>query len=195
MWGQANMKKFVTVAQEEIKGIHLKFLLIKFILKLIPKYAGARLRVRLLRVTGFKIGKGTLISGTPTIAGLETFYANFVIGEDCYININCHFDISAPITIGDGVSIGHHVLILTNSHEMGTAVRRAGDLVARPVQIDNGVWLGARSTILPGVIIGNGAVVAAGAMVTKDVPPHTVVAGVPAKITKQFPEALKNSPA
>ena len=189
------MKKFVIIAQEELRGIHLKFFVVKFILRLIPKYVGGRFRVRLLRLAGFKIGRGTLISGTPTVAGLETFYNNLVIGDDCYINVNCHFDISAPILLGDGVSIGHNVLILTNSHEMGTAVRRAGDLVALPVHIGNGVWLCARCTILPGITIGEGAVVAAGAMVTKDVPPHTIVAGVPAKITKQFPESPVEIPA
>ena len=183
------MKKFLIIAREELNGIHLKFFLVKLILRLIPKYVGGRLRVRLLRLAGFKIGKGTIISGTPTVAGLETFYDNLVIGEACYINVNCHFDISGPIIIGNGVSIGHNVLILTNTHEMGTAYRRAGDLVTRPVRIGSGVWLGARSTVLPGITIGEGAVVAAGAMVTKDVPPHTVVAGVPAKITKQFAEA------
>lgn len=182
------MKKFLTVAKEEFKGIHLKFFLVKFILRLIPKYVGGRLRVRLLRLAGFEIGKGTIISGTPTVAGLETFYDNLVIGKDCYINVNCHFDISGPIIIEGGVSIGHNVLILTNTHEIGTAYRRAGDLVTRPVHIGSGVWLGARCTILPGITIGEGAVVAAGAMVTKDVPPHTVVAGVPAKITKEFTE-------
>ena len=188
------MKKLATIAKEELKEIHLKFLLVKLILNFIPKYAGSRLRVRLLRLAGFKIDKSTFLSGTPTIAGSEAFYDNLLIGEDCYININCHFDVSAPITIGDGVSIGHSVLILTNSHEMGTAVRRAGDLIAKPVHIGSGTWLGARCTILPGMTIGEGSVVAAGAMVTKDVPPHTIVAGVPAKIIKQLPETLTEVP-
>ena len=65
---------------------------------------------------------------------------------------------------------------------MGSAQRRAGELTTLPVTIDDGAWIGARSTILPGITIGAGAIISAGAVVNKDVPPNTVVAGSPARV-------------
>ena len=84
----------------------------------------------------------------------------------------------------------HQVLLMTTSHEIGLSVRRADLAYARPVTIADGARLGARSTILPGVTIGAGAVVAAGALVNKDVLPHTTVAGIPAKIVRETADSL-----
>jgi acetyltransferase-like isoleucine patch superfamily enzyme len=73
------------------------------------------------------------------------------------------------------------VLLLTGGHVIGPPGRRAAELTCEPIVVGTGAWLGARVTVLPGVTIGDGAVVAAGAVVTRDVAPHTVVAGVPAR--------------
>ena len=87
---------------------------------------------------------------------------------------------------GDQVSIGHDVLFMTGSHQLnaGPNQRRAGDWFGQPIQVGNHVWIGARTTILPGVSIGDGAVIAAGATVTKNVPENAIVAGVPARIIR-----------
>jgi maltose O-acetyltransferase len=95
-------------------------------------------------------------------------------------------DLGASISIGDKVSLGHGVLVLTGTHEIGPPSHRAGRLVTEPVSIGDGAWLGSRCVIFPGVKIGAGAVVAAGAVVTEDVPANTVVAGVPAQIVKSL---------
>ena len=79
------------------------------------------------------------------------------------------------------------VIIITDDHEIGPPWHRCGDRVARPVVIEDGVWIGARVTLLPGVTIGRGSVVAAGAVVNKDVPPNTLVGGVPARILRTLP--------
>ena len=74
------------------------------------------------------------------------------------------------------------VVLATLNHELEPS--RRSSIVSAPIRIGNRVWIGSHSTILPGVTVGDGAVVAAGAVVTKDVPPNTVVAGVPAKVVK-----------
>lgn len=92
------------------------------------------------------------------------------------------------VCIGDNVLMGPEVIILTSGHKYENAdelIRNQGRLPEKPVYVGNDVWIGARAIILPGVRIEDGAVIGAGAVVTKDVPPYTVVGGVPAKIIKQ----------
>ena len=182
------MHKLRHVLREETEGLHIKLLLGKLVLRLLPPYVGSRLRVRILRWVGFDIGHGTVMSGTPIISGVGPIYNRLRVGNDCYFNVDSFFDLSAPITIGDYVRLGHQVMLMTNTHKMGESICRAGDLECFPVTIGRGAWLGARCTILPGVTVGEGAVVAAGAVVTKDVPPNCIVGGVPAKLIKRFEE-------
>jgi acetyltransferase-like isoleucine patch superfamily enzyme len=107
---------------------------------------------------------------------------NLTIGKRVFINSGCKFQDQGGISIGDDVLIGHNVVIATLNHSFDPEHR--GDLVPRRVQIGNKVWIGANATILPGIKIGDGAIIAAGAVVTKDVAPLTVVGGVPAKLIK-----------
>jgi maltose O-acetyltransferase len=92
-----------------------------------------------------------------------------------------YLNASGRIDIGDRVTIGHHVMVITDSHRMSDPSRRGGERLSAPVTIEDGVWVGARVTILPGVTLGRGCVVAAGAVVADDVAPHTLVGGVPAR--------------
>ena len=177
-------KRLRRVLREELSGLHLRLMLARILLAPIPIDVGGRLRVLILRLIGFEIGHGTIMAGTPTITGSKDIYRNLTIGRGCWINVGCLFDLGAAINIGNNVSIGHEVIVLTNSHEIGTPYQRAAKLCATPVTIDNGAWLGSRCTILPGVNIGAGAIVAAGAVVHHDVPPNTLVAGVPARVVK-----------
>ncbi|MBK8988842.1 MAG: acyltransferase [Chloroflexi bacterium] len=142
--------------------------------------------MRLLRLFGFRVGRSGILMGMPTIAGVGNVYEKLHIGDSCLFNVGCHFDLAAPITIGHNVGVGHQVLFLTGSHEIDDSKRRVGPLMTSPVVIHDGAWLGARCIILPGVTIGKGAVVAAGAVVTKDVPANTLVAGVPAQIIREL---------
>ncbi|MCH5243785.1 MAG: sugar O-acetyltransferase [Lentimicrobiaceae bacterium] len=109
---------------------------------------------------------------------------NLVFGKRVFVNSGCKFQDQGGITIGDDVLIGQNVVIATLNHAMDPDSR--GDMDPKPVHIGNKVWIGANATILPGVSIGEGAIVAAGAVVTKDVAPRTVVAGIPAKIIKRL---------
>ncbi|MBC8135210.1 MAG: acyltransferase, partial [Fibrella sp.] len=110
------------------------------------------------------------------------------VGDRCRLNSPLYLDASAPITIGNGVAIGHHVMIVTTGHEIGSPEMRSGRHLHEPVTIGDGAWIAANVTLLPGVTIGRGAVVAAGAVVTKDVPENTLVGGVPARILRKLPD-------
>ncbi|MDE6962420.1 MAG: sugar O-acetyltransferase [Lachnospiraceae bacterium] len=112
------------------------------------------------------------------------FGKNITIGKDVFINSGCHFQDQGGIEIGDGALIGHNVVLATINHALEPEENRKNHYA--PIKIGAHVWIGSNATILPGVTLGEYAVVAAGAVVTKDVPPLTVVGGVPAKILKSI---------
>jgi maltose O-acetyltransferase len=151
---------------------------------LLAPYTGNWVRLRLLRAAGVTVGEGTGVGGRLWIAGGVRPASRLVIGAGCFVNDGCRFDVSAPVTIGDGAHLGHDVALLTASHALGPSERRAGDSTADPVTIGRGAWIGARATVLGGVTVGDGAVVAAGAVVVSSVPPDTLVGGVPAVVLR-----------
>lgn len=112
------------------------------------------------------------------------FGKNIHIGKDVFINSGCHFQDQGGIEIGDGAMIGHNVVLATINHDLDPAQNRKNHYA--PVRIGAHVWIGSNATILPGVTIGEWSVVAAGAVVTKDVPPYTVAGGVPAKTIRKI---------
>ena len=111
------------------------------------------------------------------------FGKNISIGKDVFINSGCHFQDQGGITIGDGTLIGHNVVLATINHDLDPAKNRINHYA--PIHIGEHVWIGSNATILPGVTIGDWAVVAAGAVVARNVPGMTVVGGVPAKVIKK----------
>lgn len=110
------------------------------------------------------------------------------IGERTWLSpgVVIHTHADANIVIDDDCDIGPGVEFITGSHLMGTSERRAGEGTAKSISVGRGCWIGAGSKILGGVCIGAGAVVAAGALVTHDVPPNTLVAGVPARVKREL---------
>ena len=107
---------------------------------------------------------------------------NITIGKNVFLNTSCHFQDQGGITIGDGTHIGHNVVLATLNHEEDPERRQ--HTYPAPIVIGKNVWIGANATVTPGVTIGDNAIVAAGAVVTKDVPPDMVVGGVPAKVIR-----------
>lgn len=113
------------------------------------------------------------------------------MGENSAVNARCRIDNRGGVHIGDNVSISSDVIVLTADHDMDTPNFQGR---ARPVTFEDYVWVGTRAMIMPGVTIGKGAVVAAGAIVTKDVAPYNVVAGIPAKFVKERQRDLRYIP-
>lgn len=106
------------------------------------------------------------------------------VGKDVFVNFGCTFLDQGGITLEDGVFIGPEAKIITENHPEEPALRHT--LSVKPVIIRRNAWIGAGTVILPGVTVGENAIVAAGAVVTKNVPDNTVVAGVPAKILRNI---------
>lgn len=117
------------------------------------------------------------------------FGSNIHLGKRFFANFDCVMLDCAPITIGDDVMLAPKVGLYTAGHALDAAERAAGGCFARPINIGNAVWIGAGVSILPGVTICDGAVVGAGSVVTRDVPPCTVVAGNPARVLREITEA------
>lgn len=178
--------KLGQVTREETSALQPRILLMQLVAALLPPHVGGRLRGILMRLAGLQVGRHTTILGIPRIIGEGDLGSRLTIGDNVMINIRCHFDLNDKITIGAHTSLGHEVMILTASHVLGPRGRRAGALTTKPVIIGEGAWIGARSVILPGVTIGAGSIVAAGAIVNRDVPPDTLVAGVPARPIRQL---------
>ena len=107
---------------------------------------------------------------------------NIWVGKQVFINSGCKFQDQGGIYIGDGTLIGHNVVLATLNHDASPEARR--DMIPAPIRIGKNVWKGAQVTVLPGVTIGDGAIIAAGAVGTRDVEANTVVGGVPAKVIK-----------
>jgi acetyltransferase-like isoleucine patch superfamily enzyme len=127
---------------------------------------------------------GTELAESTTV--FAPFYTNFgrftKIGEHVFINHACSFLDMGGITIEDHVLLGPKVNLITENHPTNPSDRRA--LLCQPILIKRNAWIGAAATILPGVTVGENAIVAAGAVVSKDVPANTIVGGVPAKFIK-----------
>lgn len=108
------------------------------------------------------------------------FGRNLTLGKGVFINMGCRFQDAGGITIGDGSLIGHGCTLTTLNHAVDPD--RRADMQPAPVVIGKKVWFGASVTVVPGVTIGDGSIVGAGAVVTRYVPPNTIVAGVPARV-------------
>lgn len=167
---------------QEFKIPSSRWLLAQCILAPFPNFVGNRVRAAVLRWLGFNIGKRVCFWGLPTIIGRGQIHKKLSIGHQCLFNIHCFFDLADAICIEDNVVFGPQVMLITGDHTIGSSDFRLGPLTPKPIHIKKGAWLGARCLVLPGVTIGEGAVVAAGAVVVKDVAPNSVVGGVPAKV-------------
>jgi len=175
------VRHLCSVLAEEFRDLHFRLRVALLLGMFLPVRIGGRIRVLLLRTAGLNIGPGTIMYAMPTILAGSQFEKMLSIGSNCWFNIGTTLDVHADLIIEDNVYFGHDILVLTQSHEVGPSGKRAGPLINEAVHIGRGAWIGARVCILPGVNIGAGAIIAAGSLVTRDVPPDTTVAGVPAK--------------
>ena len=140
----------------------------------------AEVRALFGRLTGVEVDESFWL--------LPPFYTDFGknirVGKNVFVNHACEFMDRGGITIGDDVLIGPKVNLVTINHSLDPATRRSTHCA--PIIIENGVWLGAAVTVMPGVTIGENAVVAANAVVTSDVPNNAVVGGIPARFIRHI---------
>jgi maltose O-acetyltransferase len=166
---------------EEATGLHPRIMALGLAASMLPRGpAAAESRGRLMARFGFEIGAGSGFAELPKLSGRAGLIERLRVGRDCSIDIDCIFDLEEHITLEDKVTVGPGVMILTSTHELASAVHRAGPVTRAPVTICEGAWLRARAIVLPGVTIGAGAIVESGAVVNKDVAPHSRVGGIPA---------------
>ena len=124
---------------------------------------------------------------------LSPFYTDYGyncrIGEETFLNHNAYLMDGAPITIGKHCFIGPNCGMYTANHPLGAEERNQGLVQARPITIGDNVWIGADVTILPGVTIGEGSVIGAKSVVTKDIPPNVIALGNPCRVLRAITEA------
>lgn len=133
---------------------------------------------------------GVVVRPGVSVCGRGWFYGrgSVTLGQDTWLSPGVVFysHLDAPITIGERCDIGPAVAFIPGGHAPGNSARRAGAGIANPIGIGDGTWIGAHSIILGGVCVGRGCIVAAGSVVTQDVPDHTLVAGIPATIKRNL---------
>ena len=112
------------------------------------------------------------------------FGKNITVGKNVFINACCHFQDQGGITLGDNCLVGHNVVFATLNH--GFAPEERQSMLPAPIVVGRNVWIGSNSTILQGVTIGDNSIIAAGSVVTKDVPANAIVAGVPARFIRSI---------
>lgn len=112
------------------------------------------------------------------------FGRNIHVGDNVFINAGCQFQDQGGVWLGDGCLVGHNVVFVTLNHDLEPARRQV--CIPKSIVLGKNVWIGSNATILGGVKIGDNAVVAAGAVVTKDVEANTIVGGVPARFIKSI---------
>jgi maltose O-acetyltransferase len=165
--------QFFSKAMNRINNIILELKV--YLLHIIGHFPSHTVRLIFYKISGIKIGKGSVIHTGAN------FYEprNITIGEDTIIGEGAVLDGRAKLMIGNHVDFASEVMIYNSQHDINDENFSA---VNREVVIEDYVFVGPRSIILPGVKIGKGAIVAAAAVVTKDVPPYAIVAGVPAHV-------------
>ena len=132
------------------------------------------------RITAKPVGEGVRIE-TPFYTD---FGKNITLGNQVFINAGCKFQDQGGIVIGDGSFIGHNTVLATLDHDLDPEKRHI--LHPAPIHIGSRVWIGANVVVTKGVTIGDNSVIAAGAVVTRDIPPNVVAAGVPAKVLREL---------
>lgn len=139
-------------------------------------------RSQALRALGARLGPGALCAAGV----LVTLPSRLEMGARTYINMDVLLETSGGLILEDDAQVGTGTKIFTTTHDVGPSERRVGPRRYRSVRIGRGAWISSNVTILPGVSIGGGAIVAAGAVVSRDLPPDGLYAGVPARLVKEL---------
>ena len=141
------------------------------------------LRTAWLRMLGARIGSGVVLHDVRFFNLYRRGLSGLAVGDDCFLGDECLLDLAEGIVLGAQVTLAERVLVLTHTNVgyKEHPLQKHFPASAAPVRIDSGSFVGAGVTLLPGITIGAGSFVAAGAVVTADVAPRALVAGVPAR--------------
>jgi maltose O-acetyltransferase len=181
-------QRVLRVSRDEVVDLQPARLCGAALSALLPQLSFNYLRTTIWRSAGVVIGERARIMGRLELCGRGSNDL-LRIGAGTFITGPLRIDLHARVTIGERVHIGQDVMLLTVDHEIGSAEERCAEVIASPIEIGDGAWLSSRCLILPGVTVGAGAIVAAGAVVTRDVPENTLVAGVPARVVRSLEDA------
>jgi acetyltransferase-like isoleucine patch superfamily enzyme len=152
-----------------------------------PLLVPPQLRVALMRVFGADVGSDTIVHPASFTNLYRTGFKGLSIGKECFIADECFFDLAERIEIGDQVSIGERTIIVThlNVGYRDHPLQEKYPAMSAPVRIRSGSFIGVGAILLPGVTVGERSFVAAGAVVSRDVAPGSMVAGVPARVMQR----------
>jgi len=173
-----------------LRQVHLRLRLANLVCGVLPDFSSGALRGRLYRAVGLDIADSAFIMGNlELIAGSPNgFYDKLHVGRGAVIGNHITINVDADVRIGANVALSPFVRIYTGTHHLGPGSnRRLYPLIAKAVVIEDGCWIGLGAMILPGVTVGHGSIVAAGAVVTEGVPADSYVEGNPARVTRQLP--------
>lgn len=168
-------------------SLHLRYTVANALCGLLPDFVSGAVRGRIYRRIGFQIGRGAFIMGNLRLTGASPgFYENLVVGADAMVADNVVINLDDRVTLGQKVALGPEVVIYTATHRIGPGSRRMGAVGSLPVTVEDGAWIRVGAMLVPGVTVGRGSIVAAGAVVLQDVPPNTYVEGNPATVVRRL---------
>jgi len=155
--------------------------MIPYRLALVPQ-----LRSSWLRLLGARIGSGAILHDVRFFNLYRRGLGGLTVGRDCFLGDECLIDLAEAVSLGNQVTLAERVLVLTHTNVgyHDHPLQRQFPAMAAAVVVEDGSFVGAGVTLLPGVRVGRGSFVAAGSVVTRDVPPATLVAGVPARVVR-----------
>ncbi|MCC2670546.1 MAG: transferase hexapeptide repeat containing protein [Armatimonadetes bacterium] len=187
-----DFRRFLRKARYELRSLYRacrpRLWLFTSLAALVPDFAAPALRGQLYRWAGCQIQHGAALLGAIKLVGGGDVASRLVLAEGVTIAPGVTFGLDARITIGKNASVSPNVVLYTGTHGLGFGSQRMlPRVIPKEIQVEEGVWIGMHSLILPGVVLGRGCVVSAGAVVTEDVPPNALVAGNPAVVQQLLP--------
>jgi maltose O-acetyltransferase len=154
----------------------------------LPPFTMRIVRTRMLRFVGCDVRDRVGVFGSITLLGTRGCQKRLRVGSGTIISHGAVFGLDATITLGENVCVGPYAVLHTGTHALGpSSCRMSRRAVAKPIVVEDGVWIGMGAMILPGVRLGRGSVVSAGAVVRDNVPPNRLVSGNPATIGEEMP--------
>jgi acetyltransferase-like isoleucine patch superfamily enzyme len=176
-------RRLLSEAESLRRVLDLRTVFWASVARVLPDYTLGRVRSQLYRLGGCDLAEGATLQGCLVLSGPRGAARRLHVGKGAIIAPMVRFGLDADITIGRNVAVGPGTTLHTATHALGFGSRRMQlGILARPIVVEDGVWIGMQSLILPGVTLGHGSVVAAGAVVNESVPPNSLVAGNPATV-------------